>query len=181
MPDWSTRTGVIERVVDGVVRALGGAGAWLFAAAMAITVYEVVSRYLFDRPTTWAHVSATALCAVAFALGGAYAQARSEHMRVTSLTERLSAGARRACELLAAACGAIYLAGLGWGTWVETRSAVWRFEFDINNVERWVPEPLPGPPGWPLPAIIKAMLFAGAVLFVLVVLTQAVRHLRRQS
>ena len=159
--------------------ALGAAGGWLFGIAVLVTCYEVVARYVFNQPTTWAHVTATTLCAVAFAFGGAYAQARNEHMRVTSLVERLRPSLRRASEWLAAVCGVIYLAGLGWGTFNEAREAAWRFEFDVANVERWVPEPLPGPPGWPLPALIKVSLFIGTVLFLLVVLVQALR--RRSS
>ena len=171
MPDRASPA-LLDRAVD----ALGNGAAWLFAATVAITAYEVIARYAFGSPTSWAHATATALCAIAFALGGAYAQRRNEHMRVTSLVDRLSSGRKALCRWVAVICGVIYLAGLAWGTWNSAVEAVWRFEFDANNVEHWVPEPLPGPPGWPLPALIKATLFAGTVLFLAVLIARSFRR-----
>ena len=143
----------------------GRACAWLFVAAAAITVYEVIARYAFGAPTTWAHVTTTALCAIGFCAGGGYSMARDEHIRVTSLSDRLPASARRFAGGLGLACGAVYLAGLGYAAVLQAREAVWRFEGT-----RWVPEAVPGPPHWPLPALTRAALAAGVVLFLLIVL-----------
>lgn len=157
----------------GFIERLGDAAAWLFFFAFAITVYEVAQRYLFAAPTDWVHVTSTALCAVGFALGGSYAMARGEHMRVTVLIDRASPRVRVAAEWLALTCGAFYLAGLLWGLVREAQQAVWRFEG-----AQWIPESTPGPPNWPLPALVKSALVIGAVLF-LIVLLRRVRSLVR--
>lgn len=156
----------------GVVERLGDALAWLFFATFAIGVVEVVARYFFGRPTTWAHVLSTTLCVCAFAVGGAYAQVRGEHLRVTVLVERLRGGRRRAAQGLALLCGAVYLAGLSWGLWREASSSLLRFDGIGGS---WNPEGTPGPPHWPLPALAKTVLLAGALLFLLSVLVEAWR------
>lgn len=148
--------------------ALGDRASLLFVAATLITVFEVLARYLFAAPTTWAHVTTTALCAVAFAFGGAYAMAQDQHIRITSVVQHFRPRARHACELLAAVCGVLYLAGLSYAAVQQAWEAVWHFEG-----ARWVPEPVPGPPHWPLPALVRTALALGAILFLLTV----VRHL----
>jgi TRAP-type C4-dicarboxylate transport system permease small subunit len=152
----------------GPVERFGDVLAWLFFLGFAITVYEVLMRYVFRSPTTWVHETTTTLCALGFIFGGAYSMARNEHMRVTTAIERLSPRGRRAGEWLAIACGVIYLGVLFWGTWRQAIESVWRFE-----AGSWVPEPMPGPPGWPLPALVKASLAAGTLLFLLVLLAYA--------
>lgn len=152
-------------LVDRALHRLGDAAAICFAVALAISVLEVAMRYLFNAPTSWVHVSSTALCVAAFAVSGAYAMARGEHMRVTVLLDRASPRWRRAARALAVLCGAVYLAGLAWGLGREAIEALWRFEGAT-----WVPERTPGPPNWPLPALAKAALWVGSLLFLLAVL-----------
>lgn len=150
----------------------GEALAWLFVVAVAITVYEVVRRYAFDAPTTWVHVTTTTLCAIGFCAGGAYAMARDEHVRITSLHARLPARVRRACDLLALACGVVYLAGLGYAATQQAWEAVWNFE-----AGHWAPERVPGPPHWPLPALVRVALALGTLLFLLLAVQRLWRAL----
>jgi TRAP-type C4-dicarboxylate transport system permease small subunit len=149
-------------VIDRGLNRLGDAAAWCFAVALVISVLEVAMRYAFNAPTSWVHVSSTALCVAAFAISGAYAMARGEHMRVTVLFDRASAGWQRAGRWLALLCGAIYLCGLAWGLSREAIDALWRFDSS-----GWTPELTPGPPNWPLPALAKGALLLGALLFLL--------------
>jgi C4-dicarboxylate transporter DctQ subunit len=161
----------MERLALGV----GRAAAWLFVAAAAVTVFEVASRYLFGAPTTWAHATTTALCATGFALGGAYAFVRNEHIRITVVIDRLRGPARRGLEGLALLIGAVYLAGLGYAAWYQAADAVWRFE-----TGSWAPERTPGPPNWPLPALIRTALAAGTLLFLALVLLRLAALIRRR-
>lgn len=161
--------------MERLALALGRAAAWLFVAAACVTVWEVVSRYLFGAPTTWAHATTTASCAVGFALGGAYAFARNEHIRITVLIDRVPPGLRTALEVLALSLGAIYLAGLGHAAWNQAEESVWRFQ---NGT--WMPELTPGPPNWPLPAIVRAGLAVGTLLFLVLVVLRLASLVRRR-
>ncbi len=153
---------------------LGSAASWLFMLAVAISAYEVAMRYLFARPSSWAHVTVTTLCAVGFAVGGAYAMARGEHIRISVLSDRFRPGAQRACTLLGLAVGALYLAGLGWGLWLLASESVWRF----GDAGDWRPELTPGPPNWPLPALAKALLLLMTLAFLALVAERALAVLR---
>lgn len=153
---------------------LGRLAAALFVIAAAISVYEVGMRYVFGMPSTWAHVTVTTLCAVGFALGGAYAMARGDHVRITVLYDRLPRRGRGLAEVIALLVGLFYLGGLAWGLWGTAERAIWRFD----AVGAWVPETTPGPPNWPLPALFKGIFLLATLLFGLVVIERLVRTLR---
>lgn len=152
---------------------LGQGAAWLFLAAVLISAYEVVMRYAFAMPSTWIHETTTTLCAVAFALGGAWCMVRREHIRITFLSDRCGPLGRRVVEVLSLALGLFYLGGLAYGVGADAWGSLWRFDFQ----GRWTPELTPGPPNWPLPTIVKVALVIGTVLFALVCLMQLVRAL----
>jgi TRAP-type C4-dicarboxylate transport system permease small subunit len=162
--------------VTRLALAVGHAAGWLFLGAIGVTLWEVVARYAFDAPTAWAHALATLLCGVAFALGGAFALARDEHVRIGAVYERLRATLRRRIDLLGVLLGAVYLLGIGYGFWLQAHEAVWRFDWH----GKWTPELTPGPPNWPLPAILRASLLVGTVLFLALLLVHGVRLLRRR-
>jgi C4-dicarboxylate transporter, DctQ subunit len=159
-----------------VTIALGQQGAWVFVIAAAITTWEVVMRYVFSSPTTWVHVSTTALCAIGFSLGGAYAMVQGEHVAITSVRDKLPPKVQRLSHFLGLACGLVYLGGLSYASVLQAWEAVWHFEG-----RRWVPESVPGPPYWPLPALTRVALAFGAVLFLLVVLRAFWRALRGEK
>lgn len=146
--------------------------ALLFAAAIGVTVWEVLARYLFAAPTTWAHALATALCAIAFCLGGAVAMARDEHVRITVLLDRMPPAGQRVVAVLSLVAGTIYLGGLAHAAWPQAIEAVWRFTWQ----GAWDPERTPGPPNWPLPAMMKFSLAIGATVFLAMVLDRLCRR-----
>jgi TRAP-type mannitol/chloroaromatic compound transport system permease small subunit len=160
--------------VRAVALRVGDAAAWLFLAAIAITMWEVAARYAFNAPTTWAHALATTICGIAFALGGAHALARDEHVRIGVLYDRFGARPKRLADLLGFALGIFYLGGLGLGFWNQAVESVWRFDWHGN----WDPERTPGPPNWPLPAALRAALVVGTALFLALLLRLAFRRTR---
>src|SRR5690606_30169711 len=54
--DTEIRSG-LDRAIAGSTKVL----AWAIFAAFAVTVFEVLSRYIFDSPTFWAHETTTFL------------------------------------------------------------------------------------------------------------------------
>lgn len=159
--------------LDRFSLALGQHAAWLFVYATLITVYEVLMRYVFDAPTSWVHETTTALCALGFSFGGAYAMTRDEHVRITSVIDHVRPGLQRASRVLGLLCGAVYLGGLSWAATIQAHESLWRFEYG-----HWKPEAVPGPPHWPLPAVIRTALALGAALFLAVVLQRLWKELR---
>lgn len=163
----------LARLADGI----GRAASWLFLAAIAISGYEVVMRYAFGSPSAWAHVTVTTLCALGFAVGGAYAMARGEHIRISVLADRASPGTGRVLTIVGLLVGLLYLGGLAWGFWILAQESVWRF----GAAGDWRPELTPGPPNWPLPSLMKAVLLAATLLFALVVIERLAAVMRRRD
>lgn len=88
--------GLLGRLIDR--------GGWIFAAgifvAMLILIQEIVLRYVFNDPTTWAHETTVFLCGAAFVYGGLFCAARDEHIRVVLIYDALPAGARRILDVI---------------------------------------------------------------------------------
>lgn len=159
---------------DPASRLAVGAGAiaaWFFLIAIALSAYEVAMRYVFASPSSWIHDTTTTLCAVAFALGGAWCMVRREHIRISFLPDKLTGTRRRVVEILSLTVGLFYLAGLTYGVGADAWGSLWRFDF----AGRWIPELTPGPPHWPLPTIGKVALAFGSALFAAVCLAQLIR------
>lgn len=162
----------LARVSNGIARVLSV----LFLLAVLISAYEVIMRYAFGRPSSWAQETVTTLCAIGFAIGGAYAMARGEHIAITVVAERFGPVLKRLSAIGGLLVGLIYLAGLAWGFWIQVQESVLRF--DASGM--WQPELTPGPPHWPLPSLVKSVLLAATLLFLLVVLERLVVSMRRR-
>ncbi|WP_299790457.1 TRAP transporter small permease [uncultured Marivita sp.] len=155
---------------------LGRITAWCFAAIVLIMVYEVVARYAFNAPTTWAHETSILLASFGFIFGGAFCMAEGTHMRITLLVERRP-GFARFSDALSLLAGTVYLGGLTFAAWRMAERAVWRFSLNGS----WDPERSGSTLNSPLPSYLKALLFIGAALFLLIVLRQAFQLVTSRS
>lgn len=151
--------------LDRLALWLGRTVAWCFAAIVLIMVYEVVARYAFNAPTSWAHESAILLASFGFVFGGAFCMAEGTHMRITLLVERRPALVRLS-ETVSLVVGIIYLSGLTFAAWRMAERAIWRFSLS----GAWNPERSGSTLNSPLPSYLKALLFVGCALFLLIVL-----------
>ncbi len=161
-------------LIDRTAVAAGKAFSWLFIAAILLSAYEVIMRYVFGAPSSWALPATTTICQIGFALGGAWCMVKGEHIRITFVPDQLSPAKRWWVELIALLTGVFYLGGLLCAVYLDARAAIWKFGFDGT----WAPENTPGPPNWPLPSIGKASLVIGTALFLAVVVMHLIRHLK---
>lgn len=155
-------------MLDRLALWLGRTTAWCFAAIVLIMVYEVVARYAFNAPTTWAHETSILLASFGFIFGGAFCMAEGTHMRITLLVEKRPRLARFS-EALSLTAGILYLGGLSFAAWRMAERAIWRFS--LNGA--WDPERSGSTLNSPLPSYLKALLFVGCALFLLLALKQA--------
>jgi len=78
-----------------------GPAAALVGLEIAVLLAGVVARYVFNSPLTWSDELASVLFLWLAMLGAVIALQRGEHMRLTTLVNRLSPGARTVVDLFA--------------------------------------------------------------------------------
>lgn len=145
---------------------LGVALSWIFAAVVVITVYEVIARYAFHAPTSWAQELTMLVSAVAFAFGGAYVQAHDGHIRITVFTERLRGGALRAVDAFGRLLGVVFLLGIVVGGWRDAWEALSDWQTTQSAFDS------------PMPAIVKPSVIVASVLMLGILVADIARTLR---
>lgn len=157
----------IRSRLDAWIAKSGHVFAWAIFFAFAASVYEVVARYVFNKPTIWAHETTTFLIAVIFLVGGPVALARDKHIRVRVIYDAISPRARRWLDVLNSLIAFVFLAGLtyaGWTmAWKATHNPNGEIHFQTTGTA-WNP---------PTPALIKITILICAA----VMLVQTVLHL----
>ncbi|MGH8691559.1 MAG: TRAP transporter small permease subunit [Burkholderiales bacterium] len=139
----------VAHAIDRFTERSGLLFAWLLVPLVGAVAWEVVARYAFGAPTTWAYETIYALYAAMFMLGAAYALRVGAHVRTDFLWENWQPRTRAAIEIVAylacffPAMALFLVAGLE-ATWsslaLDERSA------DTS----WFP------PLWPLKALVPA-------------------------
>lgn len=84
----------------GGVLKLGHIFAAMFLLSMAILIFEVVMRYVFNRPTIWVHETTIFLCAICFVFGGLHSVSRNGHIRVVLLYDYVGDRVRRILDIV---------------------------------------------------------------------------------
>lgn len=139
----------VAHAIDRFTERSGLLFAWLLVPLVGAVAWEVVARYAFGAPTTWAYETIYALYAAMFMLGAAYALRVGAHVRTDFLWENWQPRTRAAIEIVAyLACFfpgmALFLVAGLEATWsslaLDERSA------DTS----WFP------PLWPLKALVPA-------------------------
>jgi TRAP-type C4-dicarboxylate transport system permease small subunit len=152
-------------MIDRLNRLLGERLCYLYLAAVAITAYEVVMRYLLNAPTSWAFELTILLCAICYLVSGGYVTAQQKHIAITALYDLMPARVRWWLDLLAMLTGILAMGLLAWSAW---RPAVQAVRIVERTGSAW---------DSPSPAIIKPLIAIGAALIVLQLLAQLFRHL----
>ncbi|MEO1226011.1 MAG: TRAP transporter small permease subunit [Pseudomonadota bacterium] len=85
----SPTAGPLFVLVDRVTETFAAIAAWLFVAAGAMLVFEVVARYVFVAPTVWA-AELSLLCLIwATYMAAAALLRQRRHITITAVTQRL--------------------------------------------------------------------------------------------
>lgn len=160
--DVSPERNGLDRLVSKGARV----AAWIIFLAMAISVIEVLLRYVFNSPTSWVHESVVFLVAVSFALGGPAALARNSHIRVKVLYDNVGPRLRHWMDrfndlVILAFCLTMSYAAFHM-FWRASHNPMGDWQLERSGTS-WNP---------PIPGLIK-----GVILFALVLMTvQALLH-----
>lgn len=166
-PERHAADGEITNPLDAAVEWIGKGFSWLVFVSMLISVGEVVSRYVFDSPTSWVHETTVFLIAVMFCLGGPVALARNKHIRVRVLYDTVRPSLRRWFDVVNGVIALAFCSGMSYAAYTlfyrssHTPMGEWTLE---RSGTSWNP---------PFPTLTK-----GIIMVALMVMTvQTVLHL----
>ncbi len=165
-----TITGEPMSRLDIWIVKIGDVVGWLFFIAVIISVFEVIMRYGFNRPTAWVHEITLMLVGVGMLWGGAYCMAEDRHIRVTVIRDALSERVRRVVDMIVAVLNIFFCAGLAWAGYIMAEKAL----FDPTGAFR--AQRTGSAFNSIAPAVVKTVLFIVVVLMTL----QAIQQLRRK-
>ena len=78
------------KIIDSISDWSGRIFAYLLWPGVAVLVYEVVARYVFNAPTIWAHGTTQRIFAVYYFICGAYISLNRSHITMDIIYERFS-------------------------------------------------------------------------------------------
>ncbi|MGE0851502.1 MAG: TRAP transporter large permease subunit [Hyphomicrobiaceae bacterium] len=126
--------------------AVANAFAWVATGGIVFmtlaTAYDVLARYIFNKPTDWAtEISTYVLIGIIF-IGAAYTHLAEGNVRVHLLLDRLSEENRRRLCLVTAWIGLLYVAVAGWQAVLMTLSDYTNGAriFSLLLTPTWIPK-----------------------------------------
>ncbi|WGW05719.1 TRAP transporter small permease subunit [Tropicibacter oceani] len=161
----SDTKGAIEQEPEGFfdILSLVTSRMAMIATALIVLVmfYEVVSRYVFSRPTLWANELSLWIAAFLFLFAGQYAMQQRSHIRIYVIYDMMPRWMQKTSDCISVGLICVFTFALVWGGYNDALRRMLRME---TFGTAWDP---------PIPGTIKP-----AILFIIVLVTiQAVSNL----
>jgi TRAP-type mannitol/chloroaromatic compound transport system permease small subunit len=100
--------------IDLLSEWIGKASAFLVLALSFVIGYEVVARYLFNRPTIWAHELSAMIFGAYIILGGAYLLSAGRHVNMDLIYGFLSPKKKALIDIITFWFFALFCVALVW-------------------------------------------------------------------
>lgn len=88
------------KIIDGISEWSGKLFSYLLWPGVAILIYEVVARHLFNAPTIWAHGTTQRIFAVYYFICGAYVSLYRDHITMDLIYTRFSLRKRAILDII---------------------------------------------------------------------------------
>ncbi|MDJ0608399.1 MAG: TRAP transporter large permease subunit [Kiloniellales bacterium] len=151
-------------IVDHLSHFSGLAVAQFYILCAAVTLYEVVARYVFNAPTQWAFEVVMVLCASAWMISAGYVTLKQSHIGITVFYVLARDRTRWILDLFAMTVGVVAL-------FLLIADATSHALSSIDIIER-------AGSGFnsPQPMLLKTVLVVGAALYLAQLLVNLHRH-----
>lgn len=126
-----------------------------------VMFYEVVSRYIFERPTLWANELSLWIAGFLFLLAGLYAMQQRTHIRIYIIYDIMPRWAQKTADCVTVLFIWVFAFCLFWGGYNEAKAKILRME---TFGTAWDP---------PLPSTVKV----GILFIIFLVAVQALSNL----
>ena len=110
------------------------------AFVVIVMFYEVVSRYVFNRPTLWANELSLWIASYVFLLAGLYAMQQRSHIRIYVIYDIMPRWMQKTADVISVALILGFTFALVWGGYLDAKTRMLRME---TFGTAWDP-PLPG-------------------------------------
>ena len=152
------------RILDWITENSGIFVSLWTVNAVCVYFYEVVSRYIFDAPTIWAHQASYLMFGMQYLLAGGFALLHGDHVRVDVVYIKLPRRAQIGMDIFTSTFFFIFAVALA-GT-------CWRFFFDSMDMrevteETWQVQFYP----------VKAAMVLGAILLTLAGISKLIKDI----
>jgi len=107
----------MKTVFDGiivVIQRVGDACSLLILALMGVMTYEVIARYGFNSPTSWAWIVNKQIFGVYVMVAGSYALVHNNHIRIEMLYQKFPKPVKKLVKWLSLAAALCFLGVLLW-------------------------------------------------------------------
>ncbi len=157
---------MLLRSIDSFNARFGDLIAWVYFVVFAITLFDVAARYVFNSPTSWGADLVIAICAMHYALSGAMALQRGDHVRIDLVYNLFPGWIRRLCDVVAGLVIIALMLALIWFGWQQAAPAIRVWETTGTS---W---------NAPTPVFMKLAIPVAGVLMLLQAVVNLVRDVR---
>lgn len=114
--------------IDWISWLIGRLTMLLIAGIVCVMFYEVVLRYIFERPTLWANELSLWMAGFVFLFSGLYAMQQRCHIRIYILYDHFPWGLQKLCDTVSTVLIVLFAAAMVWGGFNEARDKLMRWE-----------------------------------------------------
>ena len=151
----------IESWMDRLSVAISRVAMFLIALIVVIMFYEVVMRYVFEKPTLWVNEMSLWTAGGVYLLAGLYVMQQRGHIRIFILYDMVSRNWQRVFDSISTLLIVLFAAAIFWGGFNEAWAKLMRWE---TFGTAWDP---------PIPATMKPLILVTVTL----IAVQAVMNL----
>jgi len=156
----------VIRAIDWLAEYSGQFVGFWTINAVCFYAFEVISRYIFNKPTIWVHESSYLLFGMQYLLAGAYAQLHGSHVAVDIVYNKLPERGRVGMDIFTSVFSFIFfivLIGTSYGFMMDS------IGMRERTLETWQIQYYP----------VKAMMFIGGILLILATLSKLYKDIKR--
>ena len=165
-PDAYVAKNKIIRVIDWVCEHSGQFVAFWTINAVVFYAFEVIARYIFNKPTIWVHESSFLLFGMQYLLAGAYAYLYGSHVAVDIIYNKFPKRGQYGLDIFTSVFSFVFfitLLGTSWGFMMDS------IGMRERTMETWQIQYYP----------VKAMMVIGAILIILAMVSKLYKDIKR--
>lgn len=149
--------------MDWISIAISRVAMFLVPFIVIIMFYEVVRRYIFEKPTLWVNEMSLWIGGVIYLLAGLYVMQQRGHIRMFILYDIVPRPVQKVFDIISTLLICLFAAAIVWGGYNEAVTKFFRWE---TFGTAWDP---------PIPATIKPLILITVVLIGLQSISNLIR------